>query len=134
MSSYDRPGFGIILSLLAIGLVLNALRSFAELFKVFLQEGAAAEIGIGWLAWDVIALLWVLACLGTLLARRRLFIYLFGGLLLFNLASSALLFVVSGDELDLPVATAATIVQTVIAALWFAYLFMSEHLREVCCD
>ena len=134
MSSYDRPGFGIILSLLAIGLVLNALRSFAELFQVFMQEGAAAEIGVGWLILDVIAFLWVLACLAMLLARRRLFLYLFGGLVLFNLATSLLLLVVSGDELDMPVATAAMIVQTVIAALWFAYLFMSQHLREVCCD
>ncbi len=134
MSSYDRPGFGIILSLLAIGLVLNALRSFAELFMVFMQEGAAAEVGAGWLILDVIAFFWVLACLGTLLARRRLFIYLFGGLLVFNLTTSALLLVVSGDELDMPVATAAMIAQTVIAALWFAYLFLSQHLREVCCD
>jgi len=133
MSSYDRPGFGIILSLLAIGLVLNALRSFAELFQVFMQEGVW-EVGVGWLILDIISFLLVLACLAMLLARRRLFIYLFGGLLLFNLATSVLLLVVSGDELDMPVATAAMIVQTVIAALWFAYLFMSQHLREVCCD
>ena len=133
MSSYDRPCFGIILSLLAIGLVLNALRSFAELFQVFMQEGVW-EVGVGWLILDIISFLLVLACLAMLLARRRLFIYLFGGLLLFNLATSVLLLVVSGDELDMPVATAAMIVQTVIAALWFAYLFMSQHLREVCCD
>ncbi len=134
MSSYDRPCFGIILSLLAIGLVLNVLRSFANLFQLFMQEGAVAEVGAGWLILDVIAFLWVLACLAMLLARRRLFIYLFGGLLLFNLITSVLLLVISGDELDMPVATAAMIAQTVIAALWFAYLFLSQHLREVCCD
>jgi hypothetical protein len=133
MSSYDRPGFGIVLSLLAIGLVLNALRGFAELFKLFMQEGALAG-NVGWLIVDLIAFVWVLACLAMLLARKRVFIYLFGGLLLFNLTTTALALVLNGGELDAQVAMAAIAVQTVIAALWLAYLFMSQHLREVCCD
>ena len=135
-SAYDRPSFGILLSLLAIGLVLNALRRFAELFQLFMQVGPW-EIGIGWVIVDVVTFVWVLACLGMLLARRRVFLYLFGGLLLFSLATDALLLLVNWGELDAQVATVAMVtmtIKTVISALWFAYLFMSEHLRDVCSD
>jgi hypothetical protein len=133
MSAYDRPSFGFILSLLAIGLMLNALRTFTELLKAFMQVGVA-ETGLGWLILDVVALVWILACLSMLLARKRVFIYLFGGLLLFRLATAAIYLATGRSQLDAQVATAAMAVQVVIAALWFAYLFMSEHLRDVCSD
>jgi hypothetical protein len=133
MSSYDRPSFGIILSLLAIGLVVNALRGFADLFMLFMQDGTPAE-GIGSLIMDIVAFIWALACLVMLLARRRVFIYLFGGLLLFNLATSAYLLMFNAGQLEPELAVAAMAAQLIIAALWLTYLFMSQHLRDVCCD
>lgn len=133
MSAYDRPSFGIILSLLTIGLVLNGLSTFNSLAQLFLRKGAI-EGNVDLLVVETISFIWVLTCLGMLLARRSIFIPLFAGLLLFTLASNAYFFYFGGTDVEPQLAMIVMGVQALIAALWLAYLALSQHLREVCCD
>jgi hypothetical protein len=40
----------------------------------------------------------------------------------------------NAGQLEPELAVAAMAAQLIIAALWLTYLFMSQHLRDVCCD
>lgn len=129
------PSFGIWLSLLAVGLTLNLVSSFAAVFGVLAStepvEGAWLDVVL-----DVIIAGWCLTCLILLLSRRRRFIPAMISLLAVNMVilllfnGYAAIWPQSAEERQ--IAILGLVGQTAISALWITFLVRSKHVRSVC--
>lgn len=129
------PGFGILLSLLAIGLTLTMIRGFGSV--VALNSGtpdAQADrvehvlmIGSGLLG---------MVALVLLLRRKRVFIPVMATFLVINFVLSLALYIlVLTSGVTVPnrgMLHLAMFGSVVIAGLWLSYLWRSKHLRKVC--
>ena len=129
------PSFGIWLSLLAVGLTLNLVSSFAAVFGVLAStepvEGAWFDVVL-----DVIIGGWCLTCLILLLRRRQRFIPTMISLLAVNMVilllfnGYAAIWPQSAEERQ--IAILGLVGQTAISALWITFLVRSKHVRSVC--
>jgi MYXO-CTERM domain-containing protein len=130
-----QVGFGILMSLLAIGLTFNIIRGFSSVVALNAGPGApqvdkveaAINIGVGLLA---------LIALVLLLRRRRAFVRAMTLYLVVNIVLSLVLYVLVLTS-DVVVTNPglvhlATFGQLVIAGLWLTYLWKSAHVRKVC--
>jgi hypothetical protein len=130
-----QVGFGILLSLLAIGLTFNTIRGFGTV--VMLSAGpeaaqadwveAAINIGNGLLS---------LVSLVLLLKRKRAFVPAMTVMLVLNIVFSLVLYVlILTSDVAVPnpgLVHLATFGQLVIAGLWLTYLWKSAQVRRVC--
>jgi hypothetical protein len=138
VESAEQPaqvGFGILLSLLAIGLTFNIIRAFGSVVALNMGPGApqadrveaAINIGNGLLS---------LVALVLLLRRKRAFVPAMTVMLVLNIVLSLVLYVVVlTSEVAMPnpgLLHLATFGPMVFAGLWLAYLWKSAHVRKVC--
>jgi hypothetical protein len=129
------PGFGIWLSLLAIGLTLNIIRGFGAVVALNARPEAAETDWIESALTIGISLLSLVA-LVLLLRRKRAFIPVMAGLLIINVLLGLVIYIlVLASGVDVPdrgLLHLAMLGSIAIAGLWLAYLWKSEHVRKVC--
>jgi hypothetical protein len=130
-----QVGFGVLLSLLAIGLTFNIIRGFSSVVALNMGPGApqvdkveaAINIGNGLLA---------LVALVLLLRRKRAFVPAMTVVLVLNIVFSLVLYVlVLTSDVALPnpgLLHLAMFASLLIPGLWLTYFWKSAHVRKVC--
>jgi hypothetical protein len=133
----ERPRFGVVLSIIAILITLGTIATLLRAVSaaLFLEESGSSKLDI---ALDFIVGGWMLYSLLLLITRRRRFIAVYAGLLLFNILAQWILIVpgVMAVEESPERNVVLTLItsQTGIAVAWLMYLAKSKHLRAVCSE
>ena len=126
-------GFGLWLSLLAIGLTLTALRGFAGIIMLTSEVGDAST---GEAVVQVIAGACGLVALVLLLKRKRAFIPVLATVMVANILAAlvalVMLFTSDVELADQGALVPAIVVQMAVSGLWLGYLLKSQHVRAVC--
>lgn len=132
-ASAQPLGFGLWLSLLAIGLTLTALRGFAGIIMLTSEVGDAptSEAVV-----QIIAGACGLVALVLLLKRKHAFIPVIATVMAVNvlahLVTLVMLFTSDLELADQGALVPAIVVQMVVSGLWLGYVLKSQHVRAVC--
>jgi hypothetical protein len=134
----ERPKFGIVLSIIAILITLGTITTLLRAVGAVLLPDEEGEVSKLEIALDFIVGGWLLYSLLLLMTRRRRFIAVYAGLLLFNILVQWIFFVpgiMAVEESPERNAVLTLIAgQTGIAVAWLLYLAKSTHLRAVCSE
>jgi hypothetical protein len=125
------PGFGLVLSLLAILLTLAGVQLSAQLIQLALAERPDEALSLEWYT-QLLMSCWALVNLVLLIKRRRLFIESMIALLAFNLLLS-MLAIAGASQTTSPGSWPVFFkLSLVTGILWIVYLARSQHVRKVC--
>ena len=127
------PGFGVWLSLLAIGLTLTVVRGFAGIVMLSSETSAGPTVEA---VLQIVVGACCLVALVLLLKRKRAFVPVIATLMIVNILAALyalLLLFTAGDELrDQGAFAPALFVQIVVSTLWLTYVLKSQRVRDVC--
>ncbi len=129
------PSFGILLGLLAIGLLLATIRGFASLVQSRTDLPPAEAEPTLVLIINMAIGVWALVNLVLLLQRRKSFVPSMVAMLILNIGiaivSAAVVAVSATNAADVFGVLIMAVVASAISALWLAYLLRSQHVQAV---